>query len=110
MEQVCETILVTEILGIGNSYESYRKYPKWPCKYLIEAILRHAPEEPLVIEAVKTMQALSDDFITFQEIYLRYDLRNKADYRRGMDESVTRELDMTCFSPPKVTVVPKMQG
>jgi hypothetical protein len=64
----------------------------------------------LVIEAFKTMQALVDDFITFQEIYLRYDLRKKADFRRERGESVKRELGITCFSPIKVTAVPRIQG
>ena len=70
--------------------------------------MRHAPEEPLLIEAVKTMRELSHDFITFQEIYLRYYSRNIADHWRGGDEIVKHELDLTCFSPTKLTFEPSM--
>ena len=72
--------------------------------------MRNAPGEPLLIEAVKTMQVLADDFITFQEIYLRYYSRNIADLRRdSTDEIVKRELDLTCFSPTKVTFEPSIR-
>lgn len=71
--------------------------------------MRNAPGEPLVVEAVETMQALSHDFIKFQEVYLRYDLRNNSNLRRETDEFITRDLDLTCFSPTKITFEPTMQ-
>lgn len=70
----------------NRAYESSRKHPNWPCKCLIEALLKNAQEDPRIAEAVQIMQVVAKDFRIFQEIYLRqYDLGKKADCRREID-------------------------
>jgi hypothetical protein len=70
-------------LGSNRSYESSRKHPHWPCKFLLDSLLRHAPGDPRVAEAVQIMHVLAKDFAIFQEIYLRqYNPAKKANFRR----------------------------
>jgi hypothetical protein len=57
-------------LGLGNTYESFRFHTKWPCRYLLEAMLRHAPEDPRVTEVVVRMEELAYIFIRFQEVFI----------------------------------------
>jgi hypothetical protein len=60
------------MVGLGNSYELYRKHRKWPCIHLVEAILNHAPGFFELRETVANMESLAHDFATFQDVFIRY--------------------------------------
>ena len=64
-------MLILCSVGIGNSYESFRFHTKWPCRYLLEAMLRHAPEDPRVNEVVVRMEELAYIFVRFQEVFIK---------------------------------------
>lgn len=98
------------ILGLGNSFESYRTQTNWPCRRLLLAILRKGPGHPKITEAVSQMLVLAKDFATYQEIYLRSGSSNKADFRRGTEGLIPHELNMTCFSPTKAMFEPSLRG
>jgi hypothetical protein len=66
-----EVLLLTYV-GLGNAYESYRTHANWPCKQVLEALLRNVPSDPGMNEAVVCVQALAADFSWFQEVFITY--------------------------------------
>lgn len=68
----CLTALLMRYEGLGNAYESYRTHANWPCKQVLEALLRNVPSDPGMNEAVVCVQALAADFSWFQEVFITY--------------------------------------
>ena len=93
------------VTGLGSSYEYYRTHPKWPCRHLLEAILRKTSGDRDLREAVVCMEALAYDFGRFQDVFIKCDPLEMTliSRRRESEVLVSKELDLKCFSPSKPT-------